>query len=338
MENGYHKFKDHRRDFLKKTVALGGLAVLGKNLSLLAAEPALSPLWGETMIISPSYGKAVYKPLDRLSIKGLPESTILIFDALGREYIREQVINTFSFEIGGAVGTQFIVLLDTHEKIIDLALFRVGCTTEIKDDTGIYGDLLRSLHWTMTAWSEGFNNVWIGDKFYHFFVCWLRDHVHTLKGMKYFASELKTGIDLYADFQREDGMIWDNIYPGSKDKNWWEKRFSYGNFYRKIENGRYEFRRIPVENDVEYLFIEGIYYTWKATGDDLWMAALLDKALKAVQYSTENEYRWSEKYQLLKRGYTIDTWDFQNNEDSEISDNDIMAVYPGKTRFGIMFG
>lgn len=68
------------------------------------------------------------------------------------------------------------------------------------------------------------------------------------------------------------------------------------------------------------------------------MAGLLDNALKAVEYSTKDNYRWSKKYKLLKRGYTIDTWDFQTTEDTAIAGNDIMVVYPGKTRFGIMFG
>lgn len=339
MQNKYNKINNNnRREFLKKTVALGGLAALGNNLSLMGAESSSHHFSAEKMTITSADGKTEYKPLDELKITNIPESTIVVYDGQGHEYIKDQVSDSFCFEIGGALGNQFIVLLDNKNELIDIASFQVSCQTEIYDDTEIYGDLLRILHWTMTSCCNSFNKAWINNKFYHFFVCWLRDHVHTLKGMKYFSSELKSGIDLYADFQREDGMIWDNIHPSSKEKNWWEKRFSYGNFYRKIENGKYELKRIPVENDVEYLFIEGIYFTWKASGDNKWMASLLDKALKAIDYSTHSEYRWSEKYKLLKRGYTIDTWDFQINDDTEISDDDIMAVHLGKTRFGVMFG
>jgi hypothetical protein len=134
-------------------------------------------------------------------------------------------------------------------------------------------------------------------------------------------------------------MIWDNIYPRTKEKNWWDRRFSYDGFITQIEDGQYEFKRIPVENDVEYLFIEGLYYTWKATGDDDWMESHLDKAIKAIKYSTTDPYRWSEKFKLLKRGFTIDTWDFQSNEDTAMNEgNDIMVVELGKTKFGIMFG
>ena len=83
--------------------------------------------------------------------------------------------------------------------------------------------------------------------------------------------------------------------------------------------------------------------TWKATGDHAWMKAMLDPALRAVAYSTSDPYRWSEKYGLLKRGYTIDTWDFQNDEDADISTGpdhyaDPMVIKLPHTRFGIMFG
>jgi len=89
------------------------------------------------------------------------------------------------------------------------------------------------------------NNCIYKGKIYKYFVSWLRDHVHTLKGMKYFC---------------DDNTI--------------------------------EFKRIPVENDVEYLFIEGIYYTWKATGDDLWMNRGLSQSQKEAiikEYLNINE-------------------------------------------------
>lgn len=132
--------------------------------------------------------------------------------------------------------------------------------------------------------------------------------------MKYFSPELKDGIDLYRQSQREDGMIWDNVYPRDGRPNYWDVRFTEGNFIRPFADGSSEFKRIPVEADVEYLFVEGLYYTWKATDDDGWMAASLDTAIRALEYSLTSPYRWSEKYQLIKRGYTIDTWDFQSEE------------------------
>jgi len=63
----------------------------------------------------------------------------------------------------------------------------------------------------------------------------------------------------------------------------------------------------------------------------------LDNAIRAFNYSTSDPYRWSQKYKLLKRGYTIDTWDFQASEDAVITGAH-MVVDKDKTRFGVMHG
>ncbi|MCK4747465.1 MAG: hypothetical protein KAT15_10530, partial [Bacteroidales bacterium] len=284
----------------------------------------------------------IFKPLDTITVTEIPECTISILDGEGRVYIKENAEGTFSFKAGGSLGNQLILLLDKKDRVLDVASFSIDCQTEISDENGEYGELLKVLYWTLMSSTESYatrriTKVRLNDKIYSFFWFWLRDHTHTMKGMKYFSPDLKSAIELYADSQREDGMIWDRITKRSYKKTFWEDPFTDGGFHRKVEGGKYEFTRVPVENDVEYLFIEGIYYTWKATGDSHWMAGLLDKALKAVGYSTNDIYRWSEKYKLLKRGYTIDTWDFQSQEDVEISGH-IMVVHPEKTRFGVMFG
>ncbi|MEJ5171949.1 MAG: hypothetical protein WHU10_13260, partial [Fimbriimonadales bacterium] len=198
-------------------------------------------------------------------------------------------------------------------------------------------ELLTMLHSTMVGDGEQGAVLWNG-RVYRFFVRWLRDHVHTLKGMRYFADELQSGIDLYRDSQRDDGMIWDNVYPRHEHDNYWVVRFMEGGFYRAFEDKTGEFKRIPVENDVEYLFVEGVYQTWKATGDDAWMRSCLDAAVRALAYTrNDTAYRWSEKFGLPKRGFTIDTWDFQAEEDCTV-EGDAMRIRPGATRFGVMFG
>ena len=68
---------------------------------------------------------------------------------------------------------------------------------------------------------------------------------------------------------------------------------------------------MPVEADVEYLFVEGVYFAWKSTANDAWMGRQLDAAVRAMDYSFTDRARFSTKYGLVKRGYTIDTWDFQ---------------------------
>mgnify|MGYP000188672043 CR=1 FL=1 len=277
------------------------------------------------------------KPLNEVVVQAPPRGTLSVRDGLGREYVRQKAGRAVAFEAAGALGNHVVALEDANGRIVETTTFRVDCQTEIEDADGEFKELLGMLQWTLSKWGEGNSCVRWRGKLYRYFVCWLRDHVHTLKGMKYFAPELKTAIELYRDSQREDGMIWDNIHPRTPHYNTWQWSFDYDGFLQQIEDGWWEFKRIPVENDVEYLFVEGLYYTWKATGDDAWMASCLDAAVRAYGYSTTSPYRWSRKHRLLKRGFTIDTWDFQSDEDTARTGH-TMVVKPGVSRFGIMHG
>ncbi len=291
-------------------------------------------------------GTTLLQPLQAVGIKSRHPGTLRLIDGEGKCYYSTSVQERVDVLTGGALGTQHIILLDPTGKLLDRLSFKLECRTSIEENTGVYNKLLNVLyHSMMGKRHRQASIVRYGNQHYHTFVTWLRDHVHVLKGMKYFYPELKSGIDLYARSQRTDGMIWDNYkHAYSKEEgSYWVQRFRYGDFIKIVPCDNMLFTRIPVENDVEYLFIEGIYYTWKATGDDAWMQGLLDNALKAVHYSHSDSLRWSEKYGLLKRGYTIDTWDFQNAEDADISTGrdlapDPMVITWENTRFGIMFG
>ena len=341
------KIHENRRDFLRKFTLLGGMGAAGTLTGSAAVEwlRGSAPEGNGTLVrIDPDPAAAPFAPLDELQMDVSVPGTLVVFDGKNREYFRNSVTGGMKVRAGGWPGNHLVILLDGQDRPADFATFRVRATTSVSDSGGKYSRLLENLYFTMTnEWEREASVVRFNGKYYHSFVGWLRDHVHTMKGMKYFYHELKTGIELYADSQRGDGMIWDNYNKRPPEGDYWEQRFGYGDFVRVVDEGAQEFRRIPVENDVEYLFIEGIYYTWKACGDDTWMERMLDPALKALEYSTTDPYRWSEKYRLLKRGYTIDTWDFQNDEDAEISAGpalygDPMVIRLPHTRFGVMFG
>jgi hypothetical protein len=268
-----------------------------------------------------------FLPLQPIELLDCPHPDISVSDGAGSTYYEGPPW----FLVGGALGTHRICCGS------ETLTFDVEAKTAIDDSSGQYSELLTMLHYTMVSESGERNSVLWNGKLFRFFICWLRDHVHVMKGMKYFSEHLKTAIELYRDSQREDGMIYDNVYPRTADPNFWDVRFTEGDFIKPFSDYTAEFKRIPVENDVEYLFLEGVYYTWKATGDTAWMESCLDACRRALHYSRNDEYRWSKVYGLLKRGYTIDTWDFQSEEDRDV-EGDIMRVRPGLTRFGVMFG
>lgn len=66
----------------------------------------------------------------------------------------------------------------------------------------------------------------------------------------------------------------------------------------------------------------------------------LAAAAKALDYTTNDAARWSKRFGLLKRVYTIDSWDFQV-EDEYLPDLGItnsMILDPVKSKFGVFFG
>jgi hypothetical protein len=221
--------------------------------------------------------------------------------------------------------------------VIARRLFTLDCQTEIDDEGGEFRRLLKDLEWTM--FSDGpVSPVRNRDSISTGFNTWVMDNTNTLKGMRYFWPEVKSSIDFYVANQREDGMVWENFEPCTPPETDWERRFGYGGFVRRTENGRLLLRRAPVENHVEAYLMESIYTAWKTTGDTPWMSSKLDSAIRAIKYATSDPYRWSEKFKLLKRGFTVDTWDFLCASESNLVGGDPMVIDLKKTHFGIFFG
>jgi hypothetical protein len=330
-----------RRNFIKNGT-ISGLATVAISPLAFAADTNVS----EIKITIKNYLKGkIYKPLQKLNISLSAKATFSVCDGKGNEYARFNNVQEAEFTIGGSLGVHQILVEDTQGKIIQNMPFKVDTATEITDEKGVFSELNTITHWSMIGRAPGMDGggglaapFLVDGKFHYFFVPWLRDHVHTLKGMKYYFADIKPAIELFAKYQREDGMIADNVYGSSKDQNMWDKRFGKGGFIWRTPDYKFEFKRIPAEADMEYLFIEGLYYTWKATGDTNWMSNWVENAIKAIKYCTSDPYRWSEKYGLVKRGYTIDTWDFQSNFHIEDTGKDIMVIDKDKTKFGIMHG
>jgi hypothetical protein len=126
---------------------------------------------------------------------------------------------------------------------------------------------------------------------------WIRDHCDMIRGFKYIESDLKSTIEHFAETQSENGRIFDyfTTFPEKlpcERENWTK------------------YVRVPVEADVEFRFIKAIYLAWQATGDDAWVKRLLPRMEKALNYILTHPWRWDKRFKLVKRAYTIDTWDF----------------------------
>lgn len=126
---------------------------------------------------------------------------------------------------------------------------------------------------------------------------WIRDYSDMMRAVKYFERDMTSVVDHFAQNQADNGRIFDYVttFPEklpSERENWTK------------------YVRVPVEADVEYRFVKAVWLAWQATGDDEWIRSLLPKMEKALGYILNHPWRWDKATGLVKRAYTIDTWDF----------------------------
>jgi hypothetical protein len=148
---------------------------------------------------------------------------------------------------------------------------------------------------------------------------WLRDHVHQGKGYAYWEQDMISLLDQFRRLQRPNGAFDD--YLGS---------FEFGPV-----NGRKE-----VEADLEYLFIEGVYRAWQATGDDDWLRQQIEAMERGLSYAMSDPQRWDAPSRLVKRPFTIDTWDFEIGPPTMSPDGNIAPRHwiDEQTRWSIFHG
>ena len=135
---------------------------------------------------------------------------------------------------------------------------------------------------------------------------WIRDHVHVMKAMRHWEYDLKSFLNFIIDTQREDGQFYELIKQ-IDDKHW---SFVNKDCYIMYPEDNLSLVRLELEADIEYLVVEGAVYLYKTTGDDEWLRAVLPKLEKGINYMMSDEKRFDKEHGLVKRPFTIDTWDF----------------------------
>ncbi|MGE5357482.1 MAG: hypothetical protein ACM3NQ_00580 [Bacteroidales bacterium] len=126
---------------------------------------------------------------------------------------------------------------------------------------------------------------------------WIRDHSDMMRGFRHFERDLTSAVQHFADTQARSGRIFDYFTtfpekPPSERENWTK------------------YVRVPVEADVEYRFVKAAWLAWQATGDDAWIRAMMPAMERALTYIMSHPWYWDDGAGMVKRAYTIDTWDF----------------------------
>jgi hypothetical protein len=180
--------------------------------------------------------------------------------------------------------------------------------TSFGEGAGEYKELFDNLQ-SLLLKSQYVKTVKLNGKERNVFVPWVRDNVHVMKAMKYFVPEISSFWEYFMETQTPEGLYFDYYYPiadrVNHRMNLFDKRY-----WRIFPADSVQKHRLPVEADLEYLMVEGAYYIWQATGDNGYLKKWLGNLEKGMQYSMSDPLRWSKRHQLVKRGYTLDTWDF----------------------------
>ena len=278
--------------------------------------------------------KKVHKPLDSILVQSNQKGTVKIKDGKGNIYFQQETPAEFTFNTAGALGFHTINFYNSEGEEVQVVPFRVDCESGIEDSSGKWGRLF--------TWFK-FNQLRSirTEKYNHEIVqmheiC-PRNDANAVRGTQYIYDRIRDGVELFGELQNDDGMIYD-LYRWTDKTNTstLDGRSNDPDHFVVIEDGWYYKQRFPVENDLEHFYVQWLWRVWKATGDTEWMKEWLPHAVKALEYSRTNPLRWSDKYQLLKRGFTIDTWDFQPDHEGYRGDH--MDIHADVTDFGIMHG
>jgi hypothetical protein len=279
----------------------------------------------------------VIHPLEQLTVVCNTDGLLSVTDGTGIEYLKCKAAPEISFKVGGSLGKHTVELKDAKNRLLATSSFNVDAETGI-DDKGKIAGLFNLLHKGMLVYSPaGYEEVNWNGKTYRYFVNWVLDNNNTMMGMKYFSPYSSDLVDLFRETQEPDGRIW-SFVSRSNESDYYETAYTPINCFRKDKDAF--FVRQPNENHVEYNYVNMIYQHWKASGDTEWMKKNLECAARALDYCVTDSVRWSERFQLLKRPYCIDSWDFQVDDEytpfAYISPT--MVLVPGKTKFGVFFG
>jgi hypothetical protein len=293
-----------RRALLRRSLAaLATLATPGAA----RAQPPLSPL-PAPLTAAPSLAsqQPVAAPLQRvrlqISIPGYSgPATVVLFDA--RKRFAGSVEGHIAGGQGeidvlprGALGPQWAALFAGGQQVTaNPALFTLEARTTVQAGQPRFDrfvpqarELLgrAALEYTQQDGKSRARGYRSADSP----LVWLRDHVHAQRGARYLDADLPVTLDLFRDAQAPDG--------------------SFPDFLARPHVAPQAFRT-PVEADVEYLYVQGVYECWQATGDDAWLRGHLGAMRRAITYTLQHPLRWDAAHGLVKRPFTIDTWDFE---------------------------
>lgn len=170
--------------------------------------------------------------------------------------------------------------------------------------------------------------LFVDDRVMMASINWIRDHVHEMKAFMHWEHDIRSFYQFFLDYQSPEGWYYE-LVKQLDDLHW---SFVSEKFARKFPMDNVAATRLELEADIEYLMVEGAVQIYRVTGDDAWMREVLPKLEKGIDYMTSDATRWDEAHGLVKRPFTIDTWDFtygKSNDNRRIEADTPMSIMHG---------
>ncbi len=301
------------------------LSLLGRERAA-SLDPALFDRWSSekssvSLILNGASEKV--QPLTPLRVTSDTAGQIKLFDGQDRAYATYPVEANVPFTIypAGNPGPQGAMLYRDGQAVagrwnwFELDQPQNGLVTGDPIWDGLYPRVKSFLEQdTITYYSPIDNSPVLGYRSPDTPYIWLRDHVYQEKGFKFFEKNMKSALDYFRSTQRPDG--------------------SFDDFFQHYPGGDVYKAQVEIEADREFLFVEGVWTAWQATGDDDWLRDSLSAMERGLEYTYTDPKRWDSEHGLVKRAFTVDTWDFEQGSDGA----NIRRSFDDKTRWSIMHG
>jgi hypothetical protein len=247
--------------------------------------------------------QSVVAPLQTVSVGvSMPgyngPATLVVFDSAGRaagawELTMTGGSGSVQVTPRGALGDHWAALFASGQQVANGTIYRLDAETTVQTGSKQFDQLYPRVRSFMNQVRLGYelDGTYVqGYRSPDSPLLWLRDHYYQGRAYRYFDTEATNLIDAFRRAQQPDGSL-----PDFLARPVWDIPAF----------------RTPVEADVEYLFVQAIYETWQMTGNDEWMLANLLAAQRAISYTLTSPLRWEPTLGLVKRPFTIDTWDFE---------------------------
>jgi len=137
---------------------------------------------------------------------------------------------------------------------------------------------------------------------------WMRDHVYIMDAFKHWEYDNRSFLDFILQNQTEKGFFYEMIKQ--KDDIHWS--FVNKDCYKMYDDDNMALIRLELEADIEYLVVLCALKIYQTDGDIEYIRRILPKLEKGINYDTSDEKRWDKERGLVKRPFTVDTWDFTN--------------------------